>query len=442
MIRRILLLLIAILGANALKAQVAPPAPPNGLSPIAAYSVWKENVDNKLYEMALPYGRWIVTHSPKDITGYPAGRFNGPKQFSRMIEVYENLAEEKKDPTVREAYLDSAIQMYDQAIQTFVDGEIDPNDWKLNKGRFYQKNTNYFGNGLSVAYDLYEEVIMDAPEDINSIADGYYIQITLANLVSQGEKERALAMIDAVEATASEKLLSVIDNVRDKLFDSPEERITFLQSQLEKNENDLSILGELADLYSRLEYFDEATEIAMKLYKLAPTSKNTFRVAKIEFDNAIYREAIGYYEQVLNKTSDKDTLKEVNLRLAESYKNVESYEKARSFARAASKLDSQWGQPYLMISEIYAAAVSNCSGGQVDRNDKAVYWLVLDYLDKAKSVDSSTNNIVARRYNSYTPVTPSVEDKFYQGWEKGITFQVDATLKSCYSWINESTTVR
>ena len=439
MIRRILLLLIAILGTNALKAQIAPP---NDLSPIAAYSVWKENVDNKLYEMALPYGRWIVTHSPKNIEGYPEGRYNGPKQFDRMIEVYENLAVEKKDPTVRTAYLDSAIQMYDRAIEIFVDGEITLNAWKLKKGRFYQKNANYVDEGLSVSYDLYEEVIMDIPESITTIADGYYIQITLANLVSQGEKKRALAMIDAVEATASEKLLSIIDNVRDKLFDTPEERIAFLQTQLEKSEDDVQILGELADLYNRLEYFKEATEIAMKLYELAPTSSNTFRVAKIEFDNAAYKIAIIYYEQVLDITNDTDTLKEVNLRLAESYKNVESYEKARSFARAASKLDSQWGQPYLMISEIYAAAVSNCSGGQVDRNDKAVYWLVLDYLDKAKSVDSSTNNIVSRRYSSYTPVTPSVEDKFYQGWEKGNTFKVDASLKSCYNWINEITTIR
>lgn len=439
MIKRILLLLIAILGANALKAQVAPP---NGLSPIASYSVWKENVDNKLYEMALPYGRWIVTHSPKDIEGYPAGRFNGPKQFERMVEVYENIAAEKNDPTVRAAYLDSAVQMYDRAIEIFVDGEIDPNDWKLNKGRFYQKNANYLDGGLSEAYNLYEEVIMDDPKSITKIADGYYIQITLANLVSQGEKERALTMIDAVEETASPKLLSVIDNVRDKLFDSPEERITFLQTQLEKDENDLAILGELADLYNRLEYLDEAIEMAMKLYELAPNAENTFKVAKIEFDNAQYKVAIGYYEEVLGKTSNLDTLKEVNLKLAESYKNTESFQKARSYARDAIKIDNKWGAPYLMISEIYAAAVNNCSGGQVDRNDKAVYWLVLDYLDKAKSVDSSTTNIVNRRYKSYTPVTPSVEDKFYQSWEKGKSFKIDASLKSCYGWINESTTIR
>ncbi|MDV7393348.1 hypothetical protein RZS08_18390, partial [Arthrospira platensis SPKY1] len=74
--------------------------------------------------------------------------------------------------------------------------------------------------------------------------------------------------------------------------------------------------------------------------------------------------------------------------------------------------------------------------------DKAVYWLVLDYLDKAKARDASTASTVSRRYSSYTPVMPSTEDKFYNSWEKGASFKIDGSLKACYSWIGETTTVR
>lgn len=439
MIKRILLILVAVLSVQALKAQVTPPG---GLSPIAAYSVWKENVDNKLYTMALPYGRWIVNHSPKNIEGYPAGRYNAPKQFERMVTVYEGIAAEQNDPTLRAAYLDSALGIYDKAMEIFDEVEIDIIDWKLNKGRFYQKHATYIDGGLASAYKAYEAVIMLEPEKITSIADGYYVQITLANLVSQGEKETALAMIEAVEPSASEKLVSVINNVRDKLFDSPEERVEFLRTQLEEDPENLEILSELATLYTRLEYIEEAEAMASKLYELNPSAENVYRIAKMEFENAQYTKAIGYYEEVLNKTQNADTLKDANLKLAEAYKNVENFQKARSYAREASSLDSGWGQPYIMISDIYAAAISSCSGGQVDRNDKAVYWLVLDYLDKAKSIDPSAANAAKRRYNSYTPVMPSVEDKFYQGWEKGQSFKIDGSLKSCYSWIGESTKVR
>lgn len=439
MIKRILLLLLLSLGAASLKAQVAPP---NGLPPIAAYSVFKENVDNKLWDMALPYGRWIITHSPKNIEGFPAGRYNAPKQFERMVTVFENIGLSKEDPTLRSAYLDSAIQVYNQAMEIFSDEEIDKVDWTLQKGRFYQKNADYIDGGLSKAYDLYEKAIMADPVKIAGIADGYYVQITLANLVSKSEKETALSMIELVEPHASEKLLNVINSTRDKLFDSPEERIEFLQVQLEEDPENLDILGELASLYQRVELFEEAEEIANQLYELNPNAANTYRLAKLDFDKAAYKKSIGYFEELKGMTSDTDTLKDVNIKLAEAYKNTNQFQKARSAARAASQLDSSWGKPYLMISEIYAASVSNCSAGEVDRNDKAVYWLVLDYLDRAKSIDPSTASAVSRRYAAYTPVMPSVEDKFYQGWEKGTSFKIDGSLKSCYSWIGETTKVR
>jgi tetratricopeptide (TPR) repeat protein len=439
MIKRILLLILISLGASALKAQVAPPG---GLPPIAAYSVWKENVDNKLWEMALPYGRWIVNHSPKNIEGYPAGRYNAPKQFERLVTVYENIAASKEDITQRTTYLDSSLYIFDLALETFESEELDYVDWKLQKGRFLQKHADYVTGGLGMAYELYEEVIMEDPKKITTIADGYYVQITLANLVSKSEKEDALAMIEATEPFASSKLIDVINNVRDKLFDSPEERIEFLQVQLEEDEENIEILSELAELYRRIELFEEATEIANKLYELAPTSANTFRLAKTDFDNGFYTKAIGYFNEVLNLTNDTDTLKDVNIKLAEAYKNTNQFSNARKHAREASKLDSKWGQPYILISEIYAAAVSDCSAGEVDRTDKAVYWLVLDYLDKAKSVDPSTASLVSRRYKSYTPVMPSVEDKFYQGWEKGVSFKIDSSLKDCYGWIGETTTIR
>jgi len=37
---------------------------------------------------------------------------------------------------------------------------------------------------------------------------------------------------------------------------------------------------------------------------------------------------------------------------------------------------------------------------------------------------------------------PSDEDKFFNEWTVGNDFQIDGSLKSCYSWINETTTVR
>ena len=76
------------------------------------------------------------------------------------------------------------------------------------------------------------------------------------------------------------------------------------------------------------------------------------------------------------------------------------------------------------------------------RDDRVVYWLVLDYLDRAQQVDSQMANTVKRQYQSYEPVTPTTEDKFFKGWEVGDTMNVDSSIDDCYGWIAETTTVR
>ncbi len=106
------------------------------------------------------------------------------------------------------------------------------------------------------------------------------------------------------------------------------------------------------------------------------------------------------------------------------------------------KVDPKWGQPYLKMAKIYAQAVNDCGGSNMTRLDKVVYWLVLDYLDKAKRIDPSTAGTVAQQYKVYEQATPSVEEKFYENWKKGQKIKIDASLKKCYGWIDETTTVR
>lgn len=85
----------------------------------------------------------------------------------------------------------------------------------------------------------------------------------------------------------------------------------------------------------------------------------------------------------------------------------------------------------------------NVPGGDtLDREDRAVYWLVLDYLEMAEQHDPSLTSAVQNRAEAYTEAMPSSEDKFFSEWEDGETFEIDGNLKDCYAWVNETTTVR
>lgn len=260
-----------------------------------------------------------------------------------------------------------------------------------------------------------------------------------------GEKEQALAIVKEAEPWASQQLQDYFDKVRNRLFDSPEERITFLEGELEESPEDEEILQQLLDLYQDQGMREEAREISQKLYEVNPSYENTMALAEMAQSNANYSEAINYLKEALDKAESDEDKAEIALEISDAYLNQEQLQQARQFARQAIDFNSEWGAPYIQIADIYAQAVSQCtSNRKMDRTDKVVYWLVLDYLDQAEQVDPNSANEVSRKYQSYEPVTPTAEEKFF--WnpplEAGQDFEIDESLNECYGWINETTTVR
>lgn len=439
--KQLILTLTVLLLSGSAFAQDVPP-PPNDYSPIEAYSIFVENYKNEGYESALPYGRWLITYSPTELEGYPAD-YKGDRTMERMITVYEEIAKKKQDPSVRSAYLDSALQVYDKGMSTFSEDEIDLYDWEFNKGRFYQQNASYIDNGLKKAYQQYEKIFEMDPERTTKMAQGYYVQITLQNMVSKGEKEKALKMIEQAEPFANEKTLDYFDKTREKLFDSPEERIAFYKDKLKEDPENVELLTNLFSIYEEEEMNDKAADIAKQLYEIDPNYENTIRLANNAIANANYDRAIKFLKEAQGKTEDKFELRQIALDLSQAYLSKEDLKAARKYARDASQLDPDWGKPYIRIADIYSRLVQKCTETrEMTRQDRVLYWLILDYLDKAKKVDSSVANTVNQQYSTYKQVTLSKSDIFFLQWEEGDEVKVNGSLDSCYSWVKETTTVR
>ncbi|NBB76451.1 MAG: tetratricopeptide repeat protein [Bacteroidetes bacterium] len=435
-----LILVIAILFTASSQA-FSQSEPPYGMSEIQAYSIFYENYRTGNYEMAKQYGTWMLDNKPAEIEGY--ARFSLPRQFERMITVYTELSKQEQDPSLSAAMLDTAATIYDEAFETFSEDEIDYFEWTLDRGRFYQEYQEQLDDGLAKAYENYRTAYEMDPERFTELADGYFVQVLLSNYASRDMKDEALAMIDTVEQYAGESLQQVIDETRDQLFDDPEERVGFLEGRLEQNPGDTEIMNELIDLYDETGQREDAIEMAENLLEEEQTFENAERLAEFAQADGQNQEAIEYFEQALELTDDPDQQKEVMVEIAEILQNEGNLQRARRYARQAINIDNSWGEPYIRIAQIYASAISQCTQGrQIEREDRTVYWLVLDYLDRARSVDPSSANTVNRLYNTYEPVLPSAEDKFFRGWETGDDFRIGSNIGECYSWIGETTTVR
>jgi tetratricopeptide (TPR) repeat protein len=416
--------------------------PPYGMSEIQAYSIFYENYRTGDYNMALMFGKWMLEKKPRTIQG--VNRFSLPRQYERMINVYAEISKRENDPSLRSAYIDTAIAIYEDAFATFEEGDdFELYTWHFNRGRFFQEHQSIIRDGMERAYEDYERAFELDPERLIQAGDGYYIQIMLSNYVSNNDRDRALEFIDAVEPMANAALIGILDEARDGLFADPEERIGFLESRLDANPEDISIIVELASLYENLGMRAKAIEFAERVYEMEKTFPNVRRLADYAKADGQTQRAIRFLQEGLELTDNVDVRKNVTLEIAELYQNEGNLRTARQFARQAINLDRNWGQPYIRMSRIYAAAISQCtSGRQIDRDDRTVYWLVLDYLDRAASVDPSTAATAARERRTYEPVMPSAEDKFFRGWETGDEFTIGANVNECYAWIDETTRVR
>lgn len=416
-------------------------SPPQGLAEIDAYSIFYENYRSDAYGEAIKFGRWIWKGMPEKIEGY--SRFNLATNLDRLTTSYTKYAQSLEDPSLRTAYLDTTQMIYQKAFDNLSD-EIDLYDWHFDRGRFFQQNANYIDNGMGKAVEDYKSAFEQNPEKLTQQSDGYYLKVIIRNLASEGSNEEALAIIEEASQYDDGALGPFFDEMRSDLFESNEERITFYEGKLKENPEDTEALNELRGLYEEEEMMDKAQEVNMKLYELNPNLENTRALAEFAVKNANYANAIKYLKEALNKSDDANIKAEISLDLAGAYMNRENLQQARRYAREAADLRSGWGAPYIMIGDIYAEAVNSCTQGRkIERSDRAVYWLAVDYYNKAKNVDSSSTRNADRKINAYKPVLPTAEDiHFTSAWTEGQSLRIDGSINSCYSWIKESTTVR
>ncbi|MGM0737872.1 MAG: hypothetical protein ACQETM_01745 [Bacteroidota bacterium] len=434
MAKSILILITALVITSSAGAQ------PFGYTPLQIQSLFAEDYRNEQYQQALIYGRWLVDAHPKEMEEYP-GNYPAERNFRRMIDIYEYMSTQQEDPTLREAYLDSALQMFDRVFALFTEEEIDVYRWHFNRGRFFQSHSDYIEDAFLQALEDYEIMFNMDPKRATESGGGYYVQMIVQHYARQSDRDKAFAIINEAEPFADEETSDFFDQTRNEMITDPQERIELLTGELEEEPENMELMKELHELYVATGARDKAREIAEKMYEIEPSVANVTRLADKAENEGEYRQAIRYLAEA-HEIQQGSARARTSLRIADNYLSLRDLQEARRYARRAANEDPNWGEPQIMIAEIYGEAVSRCAGSDMTRIDKAVYWLVLDYLDRAKQRNSNVTSTVNRLYRTYEPVTPTAEEKFYQNWNTGDKIRIDGSLKECYSWIGEETTVR
>jgi tetratricopeptide (TPR) repeat protein len=433
---------LLLLTNSGLKAQDCTATPPYEMNELAAFSIFQDNYKNKDYPFALMYGRWLLCSKTKELEGYP--RFSLASQYPKFIDIYTQIGLGEQDPSIREAYIDTALSLFEEQFTLFTDEEVDKYELYQDRGRYLLENYQNIDGGLNMAYGDFKAMFDIDVEKTTLLGEGYYVRVVIDDLVRKGEKDVVISMIDQATAYAGLELSTYFDDTLESLFNTPEERLEFCGAKLEENPESIEDLKCVAEAQEDLNMTVEFLQTTLLIHELEPTFDSALTLAETEKGNSSYTSAAEYFKQALEMADNDTDKKNINLELADVYSSTGELSTSKRYVQDALAIDDAFGRAYIKLASVYGQAVSSCTESRkLEARDKVVYWVVVDYLTRAKSVDASVTNTVNSQLATYEAVTPSTEDKFFTlGYEQGQRVQVNSSLDSCYSWINESTVVR
>ena len=433
---------LLLLTNSGLKAQDCTATPPYEMNELAAFSIFQDNYKNKDYPFALMYGRWLLCSKTKELEGYP--RFSLASQYPKFIDIYTQIGLGEQDPSIREAYIDTALSLFEEQFTLFTDEEVDKYELHQERGRYLLENYQNIDGGLNMAYGDFKAMFDIDVEKTTLLGEGYYVRVVIDDLVRKGEKDMVISMIDQATAYAGLELSTYFDDTLESLFNTPEERLEFCGAKLEENPESIEDLKCVAEAQEDLNMTVEFLQTTLLIHELEPTFDSALTLAETEKGNSSYTSAAEYFKQALEMADNDTDKKNINLELADVYSSTGELSTSKRYVQDALAIDDAFGRAYIKLASVYGQAVSSCTESRkLEARDKVVYWVVVDYLTRAKSVDASVTNTVNSQLATYEAVTPSTEDKFFTlGYEQGQRVQVNSSLDSCYSWINESTVVR
>ena len=386
------------------------------------YSLYAEHWKNKNWQDALSDLLWILDKAP----AFPPTR-NNDANFRRAVDIYEGLALESEDPEKKRVWLDSALVIFDRApiVLQAAGAEVDPFEWKRNKGRFIQTHIAHLGDRTRDLIEAYR----GAYELDKMRIDPYYLDVIINDLYQRDDIGGALDFLREIKEVRGEE--AEVDNLIRKYFVviPPDEQIAFLEEQYAAEPDNAEVITQLFDLYQQEAYRDKMLELAPKILAMEPSASTLRMLTRMYVEDGDNEQAFELFEQM-------KALPDIELR-AEDYYNIglahqdmENYRQARDHYRQALEVDPEFDRAKVAIPNLYATAVSAC--GVADREQSAVFWLIADAYARIGDSDG-----VRRMATAF----PTAEDVFYVArWTNGEPTQVSYTCRGLT--ISGTTTVR
>jgi tetratricopeptide (TPR) repeat protein len=394
------------------------------------YQIYRNNYKQKNYEEALVSWRKVFNECPS----YNQNTFaNGPKLYHESI---------KKDKENQLIYLDTLMMIYDARIEYF-----ERREYVL--GKKGVDLLKYDPTRFSKAYEMLKISVDDLGNSTDpTVIVSYFkalddVQRSSEEVTKQDILDAYVAVSDIISynMTNNEKYAKYYETAQTNVenifapYASCDDLIKVFKERLEIGTDNISLLKKITSLLDKKDCTENEVfyTAAIQLHELDPTAKSAYDMGNMSIAKKNYSDAVSYYNQAIQLQEDVDYKASYYLKLAYTYQMKGSYSDARSAANSAASLKPEWGEPYLILGDIYVASASSCGSSNLERG--SVYWVAVDMFSKAKSIDNVLTNKANKRISTYSKYFPSKEDCFFNDIEAGSSYKVGC-------WIGRSTRVR
>lgn len=212
--------------------------------------------------------------------------------------------------------------------------------------------------------------------------------------------------------------------------------IEMAEKNYEKNKENQKWMERTANILDKKGCTDASIffTIAQEMHKTNPSAISAEKMGIMSLKKKQYTEAENYFKQAIELNQDATKSFNLLMELASAQVSRGAYGSARSSARKAAEIEPKNGLPYILIGDMIAGSSSACPNGDACKQ-KAIYWLAVDYLAKAKAIDPSISSKANSKIASYSKYFPERDECFFINVKDGDTVEIGC-------WIGESTKAR
>lgn len=201
------------------------------------------------------------------------------------------------------------------------------------------------------------------------------------------------------------------------------------------------LLNKILDMLDKTDCTDSELYYAAseKLHALEPSAASAYGMAKmyISIGKEDIPKALEYFDEAIALEQNDDKKARYYYQVAFiQFSKIKNFIKARDYARKAIQLKAAWGDPYILIGQMYAVSAQKHELGGKDIENLAGFWAAVDKFEKAKQIDPEAKAEANKNINIYSQYFPRTEDIFIaEGFDLNKPVRVGG-------WINETTICR